>query len=67
MSGPTTQAMMDFNAAVYADFALTDHVAVGGRIAWMSLLDSDARDAEPYWDARHAVGWPFGVGLLLTR
>jgi len=41
---------MDFNAAVYLDFALTDTVSVGGRIAWMSLIDSGARDTETYWD-----------------
>ena len=48
--GTDDAGLMDFNAAVYADFALTDSVSVGGRIAWMSLIDSDARDAEPYWD-----------------
>lgn len=48
--GTDDAGLMDFNAAVYADFALTDSVSVGGRVAWMSLVDSDARDATPYWD-----------------
>ena len=48
--GTDDAGLMDFNAAVYADFSLTDSVSVGCRIAWMSLIDSDARDAEPYWD-----------------
>ncbi len=35
--GTDDAGLMDFNAAVYADFALTDSVSVGGRVAWMSL------------------------------
>lgn len=42
--------LADFNAAVFCSYALTDNVSVGARLAWMSLIDSDARDNEVYWD-----------------
>jgi hypothetical protein len=37
--------LMDFNAALFASYALTDHISVGPRLAWVSVVDSDARDS----------------------
>ena len=37
--------LADFNAALFATFSITDHITVGPRLAWMSLLDKGARDA----------------------
>ena len=34
----------DFNAAVFASYALTDNVSVGARLAWLSVVDGEARD-----------------------
>jgi len=48
--GTDEAGLMDFNASVSASFALTDTVSLGAKLAWVSLVDSDARDAEPYWD-----------------
>lgn len=42
--------LADFNAAVFCSYSVTDNVSVGARLAWMSLIDSDARDNEVYWD-----------------
>jgi len=42
--------LVDFNAALFCSYALTDNLSVGARIAWMSLIDSDARDNEVYMD-----------------
>jgi len=45
--------LADFNASLFASYALTDHISVGPRIAWMSLIDDDARksvdDQEILW------------------
>ena len=35
--------LADFNASLFASYALTDHISIGPRIAWMSLIDEDAR------------------------
>ena len=48
--GKDDAALADFNAAVFCSYALTDNLSVGARIAWMSLIDSDVRDNEVYWD-----------------
>lgn len=37
------KALLDFNAAVFASYALTDHVSVGARLAWMQLVDQDVK------------------------
>lgn len=37
------QAFVDFNAALFTSYALTDNVSVGLRVAWMSLVDQDVR------------------------
>jgi hypothetical protein len=54
---------MDFNFSVYAIYALTDTLSVSAKLAWMSLLDGDARDAEPYRDEDLLWG---GVSLNLA-
>ena len=54
---------MDVNAAVYASYAVTESMSVGARLAWVSLLDSDARDAEPYWDEDLLWG---GINVAVT-
>jgi hypothetical protein len=36
--------LADFNAAVFCSYALTDNLSVGARLAWMSVIDDDARD-----------------------
>ncbi len=46
--GTDDAGLMDFNASVFASFALTDTVSLGAKLAWMSLIDGDARDQEPY-------------------
>lgn len=48
--GEDDAALADFNAAIFCSYAVTDNVSVGARIAWMSLIDSDVRDNEMYWD-----------------
>lgn len=40
----TNGGFADFNAALFASYALTDTISIGPRLAWMSLIDSDARD-----------------------
>jgi hypothetical protein len=34
----------DFNAALFASYAITDNISIGPRLAWMSLIDSETRD-----------------------
>ena len=45
--------LADFNASLFASYALTDNISIGPRIAWMSLIDDDARksvdDQEILW------------------
>ena len=36
--------LLDFNASVYLSYAVTESVSVGAKVAWMSLIDNDARD-----------------------
>lgn len=48
----------DLENSVYAKYALTDHVSVGARLAWMVLLDNDARDKSAY---RTAGSWDKGI------
>ncbi len=48
--GTDDDGLVDFNAALFCSYALTDNLSVGARVAWMSLIDSDARDNEVYWD-----------------
>jgi len=48
--GTDGAGLMDFNASVYATFAVTGNVAVGVKLAWMSLLDRDVRDVDLYND-----------------
>jgi len=48
--GTDDDGLADFNAAVFCSYALTDNLSIGARVAWMSLIDSDARDNEVYWD-----------------
>ncbi|HRR34252.1 MAG TPA: hypothetical protein P5026_09155 [Kiritimatiellia bacterium] len=48
--GADNAGLMDFNVAVYASYSVTDNVSVGARLAWVSLVDRDARDAKAYWD-----------------
>lgn len=48
--GTDDAGLMDFNAAVFAAYSLTENISVGARLAWMSLVDSDARDNETYFD-----------------
>ena len=48
--GTDDSGLADFNAAVFCSYALTDNVSVGARLAWVSVVDSDARDNDVYWD-----------------
>jgi outer membrane scaffolding protein for murein synthesis (MipA/OmpV family) len=48
--GTDEAGLMDFNASLFATYALTDNLSVGAKLAWMSLIDRDARDTETYWD-----------------
>jgi len=48
--GTDDGGLADFNAALFCSYALTDNISVGARVAWMSLIDSDARDNEAYFD-----------------
>ena len=45
--------LADFNAALFATYSITDHITVGPRLAWMSLVDHGARqsvdDQEILW------------------
>ena len=61
--GTDDAGLMDFNASVYTTFAVTDNVAVGAKLAWMSLLDSDARDVDLYNDKDILWG---GITLNVT-
>ena len=47
--GEDSFGLADFTAGVYALFAVTDHIAVGARMAWTSLVDSGARENKVYW------------------
>ena len=55
--------LVDFNAALFCSYAITDNLSVGARIAWMSLLDSDARDNEVYYDEDSLWG---GINLAAS-
>lgn len=46
--------LADWESALYAQFALSDHISVGARLAWMMLLDNDARSKSSY---RAAGSW----------
>lgn len=48
--GTDEAGLMDFNASVTAAYELTEQLSVEAKLAWMSLLDSDARDNATYWD-----------------
>lgn len=45
-----TAGLADFNAAVFTAYKLTDNLSVGARLAWMSLVDSAARDNADHQD-----------------
>ncbi len=36
--------LCDFNASLFASYAITDNISIGPRLAWMSLVDDEARD-----------------------
>jgi hypothetical protein len=38
--GVSEGGLCDFNASLFASYAITDHISVGPRVAWLSLLDS---------------------------
>ena len=61
--GADDAGLMNANAAIYASYAVTESLSVGARLAWVSLLDSDARDAEPYWDEDLLWG---GINMAVT-
>ena len=61
--GVDEPGLMDFNFSVYAIYALTDTLSVSAKLAWVSLLDRDARDAEPYREEDLLWG---GVSLNLA-
>ena len=48
--GTDSAGLMDFNASLFASYAITDHIAVGPRLAWMSVVDGDARDSVDHQD-----------------
>jgi len=48
--GTDDAGLMDFTADVYLSYAVTDAVSVGAKLAWMSLVDSAARDVDAYND-----------------
>ncbi len=48
--GTDSAGLMDFNAALFASYAITDHISVGPRLAWMSVVDGDARDNVDHQD-----------------
>ncbi len=48
--GTDGSGLVDFNAALFASYSITDHISVGPRLAWMSVLDGDARDNVDHQD-----------------
>ena len=38
-----SDGLLDFNASVFLAYAITEHITVGAKLAWMSLVDDDAR------------------------
>ena len=48
--GGDDAGLMDFNASVSVSYTLTDTVSLGAKLAWMSLIDSEARAQETYWE-----------------
>jgi hypothetical protein len=48
--GTDSAGLMDFNASLFASYAITDHFSVGLRLAWMSVVDGDARDSVDHQD-----------------
>jgi hypothetical protein len=48
--GVTESGFMDFNVGASLTYSLTDNLSIGGKIMWTTLVDSDARSAEAYWD-----------------
>ncbi len=45
-------SLLDFNAALFASYALTDNVSIGARIAWMQLVDQSVKhNVEDYNNA----------------
>lgn len=42
--GTSDAGLVDFNAALFASYAITDNISIGPRLAWMSVVDGDARD-----------------------
>jgi len=61
--GADDAGLMNANAAIYASYAVTESLSVGARLAWVSLLDSEARDAETYWDEDLLWG---GINVAVT-
>jgi len=55
--------LVDFNASLFATYSITDHITVGPRLAWMSLVDKGARDADVYYDKDIVWG---GVNLAAS-
>lgn len=49
-TGVDEAGFVDFNAALFTSYALTENLSVGARLAWVSLVDGDARDQEAYYD-----------------
>ena len=48
--GTDSAGAMDFNAALFASYAISEHISVGPRLAWMSVVDGDARDSVDHED-----------------
>lgn len=46
--GVDGSGLMDLNVGASLTYALTDNLSVGAKVMWVSLIDSDARDAEAY-------------------
>lgn len=40
----TSDGLLDFNASVFLAYSVNENITVGAKLAWMSLVDDDARD-----------------------
>ncbi|MEI7901833.1 MAG: hypothetical protein WCK89_16385 [bacterium] len=43
--GVTEAGLLDFNASAFASYKLTDHLSVGAKLAWLSIVDNAARES----------------------
>lgn len=50
--------LQDGEVMTYVSYALTDHITIGGRIGWMSVIDDDLRDS----DMKKEIFWG-GINL----